>query len=71
MGNVRPTYIKRVAEKLVAEFPDQFSENFESNKELLEQYTNIESKVMRNRVAGYISTMMDQKEKKYEIQPEA
>lgn len=71
MGNVRPTYIKRVAEKLVAEFPDQCSENFESNKELLEQYTNIESKVMRNRVAGYISTMMDQKEKKYEIQPEA
>lgn len=70
MGNVRPTYIKRVAEKLVAEFPDQLSEDFESNKELLGRYTNIESKVMRNRVAGYISTMMEQRDRQHEIQPE-
>ncbi len=71
VGNVRPTYIKRVADKLVAEFPDQFTEDFESNKELLERYTNIGSKVMRNRVAGYISTMMGQKKRKHAIQPEA
>ncbi|MFO8133741.1 MAG: 30S ribosomal protein S17e [Thermoplasmatota archaeon] len=71
MGNVRPTYIKRVAEKLVAEFPDAFSRDFVSNKELLGRYTNIDSKVMRNRIAGYISTMMEQKQHKNEMQPEA
>lgn len=62
MGNVRPMYIKRVAMELVQEFPDTFSDDFQSNKKYVEQYTSIESKIMRNRIAGYIVKMLQQPE---------
>lgn len=61
MGNVRPNYIKRLAKKLVEEMPDAFSEDFDVNKEVIGQYTNLKSKVMRNRIAGYIAKMKEQK----------
>lgn len=61
LGNVRPNYIKRLAKKLVEEMPDAFSEDFDVNKEVIGQYTNLKSKVMRNRIAGYIAKMKEQK----------
>ena len=57
MGNVRPNYIKRLAHQLVAEMPEAFSDDFEANKVIINQHTNINSKTMRNRVAGYIVTL--------------
>ena len=60
MGNVRPMYIKRVAIELVQEFPDAFSSDFQSNKKYVAQYTSIDSKIMRNRIAGYIVKMLEQ-----------
>jgi len=32
-----------------------FTEGFESNKEAVTELTNIESKTVRNRVAGYVT----------------
>ncbi len=59
MGNVRPMYIKRVALELVQQFPNAFSSDFQSNKKFVEQYTSIKSKIMRNRIAGYIAKMLE------------
>lgn len=59
MGNVRPMYIKRVALELVQRFPDVFSDDFQSNKKFVEQYTSLKSKMVRNRIAGYIAKIME------------
>jgi len=55
MGNIRPTYIKRVAIDLVKRFPDKFNEDFQHNKAVVSQYTDIVNIKMRNRVAGYVT----------------
>lgn len=54
MGNVRPNYIKSLATQLIAEHDDVFTTDFDSNKENVTKYTNVESKMIRNRVAGYV-----------------
>ena len=35
-------------------YPDTFTDDFETNKRLVEQLTDIETKKVRNRVAGYL-----------------
>ena len=54
MGNIRPNYIKSLANQLLEENGDIFTTDFAQNKEYVSKYTNIESKGIRNRVAGYI-----------------
>lgn len=55
MGNIRQTYIKRVAIELVKKHPDAFTESFDANKKQVNALTDIGSKSMRNRVAGYVT----------------
>jgi small subunit ribosomal protein S17e len=55
MGNIRPTYIKSLAEELLREYPNEFAADFETNKLKIAQLTNIEGKALRNRVAGYVT----------------
>lgn len=52
---IKPTYIKNLGTKLMEKYPDAFSPDFEENKKIVAEHTNIESKAIRNRVAGYIS----------------
>jgi len=54
MGNIRPNYIKSLADQLLETHGDVFSTDFVQNKENVTKYTDIDSKVIRNRVAGYI-----------------
>ncbi len=54
MGKIRPTYIKRVSIELLQKYPEAFSDDFEVNKEMVNQLTNVVSVTMRNRIAGYI-----------------
>ena len=61
-GKVRTDLVKRIARELVERFPDKFTTDFETNKKLLESLTNISSKNLRNRVAGYITRLQNQKE---------
>ncbi len=55
MGTVKPAYIKNIAIELLKKYPDVFTGNFDENKKLVEELTNIRSKIVRNRVAGYIT----------------
>lgn len=55
MGNIRPTYIKRIALELAQKYPTLFNEDFENNKVLVSKLTNVDSIVMRNRIAGYVT----------------
>jgi len=58
MGKVRPGFIKRLARKLLETYPDKFTADFETNKKLVAELTNIQSKRVRNRVAGYITRLV-------------
>ena len=56
LGNIRPTYIKRIAKKLIKKYPDEFvASDFQHNKEKMPELTDFHSKILRNRVAGYIT----------------
>jgi len=59
MGNIRSTYIKRIARELVNMYPDRFvASDFQHNKEKVLELADFDSKVMRNRVAGYITRIL-------------
>lgn len=53
MGNIRQTYIKRVAIELVQKYPDEFTGDFQENKVKVNELTDISTRKFRNRVAGY------------------
>ena len=55
MGNIRQTNIKRTALGQIENHGAVFTKDFETNKTLVTKYTTIESKVIRNRVAGYVT----------------
>jgi small subunit ribosomal protein S17e len=52
---IKPKYVKQLATLLLEEYPQSFNADFETNKEHVEQLTNVESKGVRNRIAGYIT----------------
>ena len=54
MGNIRPTYIKKIAKELIEKRGYAFGTDFETNKIQVAEHTDITSKMIRNRVAGYI-----------------
>jgi small subunit ribosomal protein S17e len=54
LGSVRPRYIKNAAKNLLALYPDTFTDDFETNKRLVEQLTDVMTKKVRNRIAGYV-----------------
>ncbi|AWB27454.1 30S ribosomal protein S17e [Halococcoides cellulosivorans] len=52
---IKPAYVKKTATLLMETYPDAFGTDFERNKDLVEAVTNIESKGVRNRIAGYVT----------------
>ena len=55
MGNIRQKYIKRTAIELLEKFPNEFNKDFQSNKQKVAQLTDVSTKIMRNRIAGYVT----------------
>lgn len=55
MGNIRPTYIKRVAIELAKLYPNEFTGDFDHNKAKVSELSDVRSILMRNRIAGYIT----------------
>ncbi|MET1125162.1 MAG: 30S ribosomal protein S17e [Archaeoglobaceae archaeon] len=55
MGTVKPAYIKVIARELLKRYPEVFTGDFDHNKRMVQLLTNIQSKKVRNRVAGYIT----------------
>ena len=61
MGRIKTVLVKRVAKKLVKEYGQEFTSEFEKNKELVEKYTNVTSPKMRNIIAGYTARLVKQR----------
>ena len=58
MGKVRTVLIKNISKELISKYPDVFTTEFETNKQLLDKYLEIDSKHLRNRISGYIVNLL-------------
>ena len=52
---IKPKYVKQLGAILLERYPQAFNTDFETNKDSVGQLTNVESKEVRNRIAGYIT----------------
>jgi small subunit ribosomal protein S17e len=52
---VRTDQIKRTAKELIRRFPNEFSDNFENNKQVVNRLTQGTTTKIRNQIAGYIT----------------
>ena len=50
--------IKRISTAMLEKYPDRFSSDFEQNKKVIQEIATTKSKVLRNRVAGYITSYL-------------
>ena len=65
LGNIRQTYIKNVAIDLAEKYPDQFNhDDFQHNKLKVDKFSDVTSKLLRNRIAGYITRYLANQKKK-------
>jgi small subunit ribosomal protein S17e len=52
---IKPDYVKKTGNILLERYPEAFSRDFEQNKEAVRELTTIDSKGVRNRIAGYVT----------------
>ena len=57
---IKPKYIKQLGNVLLEQYPDSFNTDFETNKESVTALTTVESKGVRNRIAGYVTQKKSQ-----------
>ncbi|MCD6476943.1 MAG: 30S ribosomal protein S17e [Candidatus Aenigmarchaeota archaeon] len=58
MGRIRTKWIKNLSKDLISQYPDKFNTDFENNKKVLNELNIIPDKLIRNKVAGYIVTLL-------------
>jgi small subunit ribosomal protein S17e len=58
---IKPSYIKSLGLELLAKNREKFSSNYEENKQALATTALIDSKRVRNRVAGFITRKINTK----------
>ena len=61
MGRIKTMLVKSIAKKLIKVHGQEFTSEFDKNKELVEKYTNVDSTKMRNIIAGYTARLVKQK----------
>jgi len=49
--------VRRISEELVQKFPGVFGSDYQANKEQLAKVAVVHSKMLRNKIAGYITKM--------------
>lgn len=63
MGKSRRIKTKRLANELLEKYPDRFTSDFEENKSLLEEVLITSTKTLRNKIAGYLTSFMNSRER--------
>ncbi len=61
MGRIKTTWMKNISEELISKYPEKFNVDFDQNKNALRGLALIDSKSQRNKVAGYITRLMERK----------
>lgn len=62
MGRIKQTFLKRTAKELMEKYNDKFCTDFDINKKKVQELSNIESKSIRNKIAGYITRIKKREE---------
>ena len=57
LGKVRTDTVKRTSRELIKKFPERFTGDFESDKQVVNDLVTTPSKRLRNRIAGYITRL--------------
>lgn len=60
MGNIRTSFIKRTSKELIENYEGKFTTDFEENKKLVEEFTTVSTKHLRNKIAGYVTRIVKQ-----------
>ena len=55
MGNIRQIAIKNIALMLLEKYPERFNGDFQHNKASVGELIDTKSKLLRNRIAGYVT----------------
>ena len=55
MGNIRTSFVKRLAKELIK---GVFTTDFEENKKLVQEYSTVSTKHLRNKIAGYVTRLV-------------
>lgn len=58
MGSVRTKTVKRSAKQLIEKYYPRLTEDFQTNKRIIDSVAYVPSKRLRNKVAGYTSHLM-------------
>ncbi|MBU6997260.1 MAG: 30S ribosomal protein S17e [Theionarchaea archaeon] len=58
MGRIRSNFIKRIARETIKKYKDQLSTDYYENRDFLETVVRFSNDKLRNRVAGYVTTLM-------------
>ncbi len=58
MGRIKTQLIKRTTEQLMSRYPGQFSDDFASNKVLVNKFVSVYSPKLRNTIAGYLTRLV-------------
>ncbi len=63
MGRIRTQQIKSAGEKMFQQNQEKFSTEFEENKEAVEEIADINSKKIRNKLAGFLVKRVKKEQK--------
>ncbi|MBU0461478.1 MAG: 30S ribosomal protein S17e [Nanoarchaeota archaeon] len=62
MGRIKTQFIKRITHELFQKHKEQIRDNFDQNKQIVSQVTDLKSKKVRNSIAGYLTKMCKHRE---------
>lgn len=60
MGNIRTSFVKRIAKELLETYEGKFTTDFDENKRLVAEYSTVSTKHLRNKIAGYVTRLVRQ-----------
>jgi len=57
MGRIKTQMIKRTTKEIMHKHKDKIKDNFEENKKVVEETSDVSSKKLRNVIAGYMTRL--------------
>lgn len=55
MGRIKTKLVKRAGRELIKEHPAEFKKSFDDNKKSVNRFADVQSKKIRNVIAGYVT----------------
>ena len=63
MGRVRTKTVKRASRQIIEKYYPRLTQDFHTNKRICDEIADIQSKIMRNKIAGFVTHLMKRIEK--------